>query len=104
MEFNEKGKLKKLTEAYGTPNYISPEVIKGKYDTKTDVWSCGIVLYAILSGQTPFQGETVKQITNAISKAKIDYTMPPGKYFSKLSIQFLGQLLEKNPDKRISAC
>lgn len=45
---------KKMHALVGTPYYIAPEVIKGEYDFKCDVWSCGIILYIMLLGNPPF--------------------------------------------------
>ena len=56
----EKKNDKKLTALVGTPYYIAPEVIKGEYDEKCDVWSCGVILYLLLSGMPPFVGHTEK--------------------------------------------
>ena len=51
-----------MFESVGTPNYISPKVLKGKYNQKCDIWSAGVILYAMLSGTFPFKGKSDKDI------------------------------------------
>ena len=50
----------KLTLPTGSPLYMAPEVIQGLYDNKCDVWSCGILMYYMLTGNYPFKGASLK--------------------------------------------
>lgn len=46
----------------GTAYYIAPEVLGGTYNSKCDLWSCGVILFILLSGMPPFSGQTDKQV------------------------------------------
>lgn len=47
----------------GTYEYMSPEILeRGKHSQKLDIWGLGILLYEMLHGETPYQGETLEQI------------------------------------------
>ena len=48
------GSEKELSGMMGTLYYMAPEVIRGKYDKRCDLWSLGVITFVILSGQFPF--------------------------------------------------
>ena len=52
----------KMHTIVGTPYYVAPEVLQGSYDFSCDVWSLGIILFIILCGYPPFEGDNNKEI------------------------------------------
>jgi serine/threonine-protein kinase len=51
----------------GTPSYMSPEQVRAEpVDARADVWACGVLLYALVAGRSPFEGENLGQVTYAI--------------------------------------
>ena len=85
----------------GTVAYMSPEQARGKpADNRTDIWAFGCVLYEMLAGQKPFQGETVTDVLAAVvtsepSWEKLPDTTPP-------AVQhLLRRCLQKAPNRRL---
>ena len=62
---------KKLKTKVGTAYYVSPEILKGEYSEKCDIWSAGVILYILLSGDPPFNGPNDVSIYQKISEMKL---------------------------------
>ena len=93
----------KISFRFGTPYYIAPEVLQESYNEKCDVWSIGVILYLLLVGQAPFDGEDDNVICQKIVSEEVNYNIKRIKELSSESVDLMKKLLEKNPDKRISS-
>ena len=96
-------KKKKLRGIIGTSIYCSPEVVDNLYDERSDEWSCGVLMYILLSGVAPFMGETEEEIFEKIKKCKYDFSPAPFKKVSKNCKDLIRRLLEPKKQYRIKA-
>ncbi len=91
----------KLTEAMGTPDYISPEQVKGKRgDARSDIYSLGIMFYEMLTGKVPFTGPNPFVIMN---ERLLNHPIPPREVNPEISPQLqeiIYRALEREPNKR----
>jgi calcium-dependent protein kinase len=93
---------KNFEDTIGTLIYCSPEVLKNNYNKKCDIWSCGVLMYVLLSGHFPFFGKTQKEIKKNILSGKFTFNE---KYFSHISDKakdLISKCLIYNKNKRIS--
>ena len=87
--------------ALGTPNYISPEQLKGQpIDRRSDIFSLGVVFYEILTREKPFKGDTISALIYSIL-----HTDPPRPSEINLDIprifdKIIAKALVKDPDLR----
>ncbi|KAG8446635.1 hypothetical protein GDO86_014184 [Hymenochirus boettgeri] len=96
--------VKEVREILGTPEYVAPEILNYEpISTATDMWSVGVLTYVMLTGVSPFQGDTKQQTFLNISQVNVQYTQEEFDGISKLAVEFIKSLLIKNPRKRISA-
>ncbi|XP_062581534.1 5'-AMP-activated protein kinase catalytic subunit alpha-2-like isoform X9 [Saccostrea cucullata] len=87
-----------LRTSCGSPNYAAPEVISGKLyaGPEVDIWSCGVILYALLCGTLPFDDEHVPTLFRKI-KSGI-FAVPD--YLNKEVVSLLCMMLQVDPLKR----
>lgn len=90
-----------MTERCGTPAYIAPEVLqeKGYSGCKSDLWSAGVVLYAMLYGSVPFKANNMAELQDQIRAGdyKLKDTVPaPAR-------DLISKILEIDPKKRLSS-
>ena len=90
-----------------TPNgslfYVAPEVLDKAYTSKCDIWSMGVVLYILLSGQVPFPGEDASKIINAVKKGEFTFQHDGFAQVSDLAKDLICKCLAKDPSQRCTA-
>ncbi|KFM77241.1 5'-AMP-activated protein kinase catalytic subunit alpha-2, partial [Stegodyphus mimosarum] len=87
-----------LRTSCGSPNYAAPEVISGKLyaGPEVDIWSCGVILYALLCGTLPFDDEHVPTLFRKIKSG----IFPIPDYLNKSVVNLLVYMLQVDPMKR----
>ncbi|XP_049890014.1 death-associated protein kinase 2 [Epinephelus moara] len=88
----------------GTPQYIAPEVINCEpLSTAADMWSIGVITYILLSGLSPFQGDTDEETLRNITVINYEFAARYFSMTSSMARDFIQKLLVKNPNDRMTA-
>jgi serine/threonine protein kinase len=92
-------------QVLGTPNYMSPEQVKGyPVDGRSDIFSLGVMLYELVTGEKPFGGQNITTViykiinVNPIPPRELDPTIHPGLNY------IIAKALAKSPDERYPTC
>jgi len=91
----------KLSQVMGTPDYISPEQVKGKRgDGRADIYAVGVMLYEMVTGKTPFTGENPFKVMN---DRLLNYPVPPRELDPSISPELqeiIYRAIERDPKNR----
>ena len=83
----------------GTPDYLSPEMIRQQgHDQRLDIWNLGVLLFEMLTGRPPFSGNNQRELFDNILKLRISYP----KDFPKVARDLVSKLLKPTPKDRLS--
>ncbi|KAI9737931.1 MAG: hypothetical protein M1834_009301 [Cirrosporium novae-zelandiae] len=84
----------------GSPHYAAPEVVCGmRYrGDRADVWSCGVILYALLTGGLPFDGDSIEETLELVRSAK--YFMPTD--ITRDAQDLIWRILQPHPEARLT--
>merc|ERR1719498_937937 len=92
-----------LTTKAGTPYYVAPQVLAGKYDHISDLWSCGVIMYVLLCGYPPFFGETDADVLAKVRLGNFAFNATDWKRVSEDAKNLIRMLLKMNPRDRYTA-
>lgn len=91
-----------MNRCCGTLAYTAPEVLRGRYTSQCDLWSLGIIVFVLLAGYMPFRGDNLQK-RQAITAGLYDWREDRWKDVSVDGQDFVKQLLQVNPEKRMTA-
>ncbi len=91
---------KMLETSCGSPHYASPEIVAGKsyHGAPSDIWSCGIILFALLTAHLPFDDTNIRNLLLKVQNGK--FNMP--KYLSPEAKDLIWRMLRIDPEIRIT--
>jgi len=92
-----------MTTKAGTPYYVAPQVLAGKYDHMSDLWSCGVIMFVLLCGYPPFFGDTDAEVLSKVRLGNFTFNASDWKNISDDAKGLIRCLLKMNPKDRHTA-
>merc|ERR1712232_1186829 len=87
----------------GTPYYVAPEVLDGRYAEKSDVWSIGVIMYILLCGSPPFSGNDTMGVLDSVKRARLVFDKKEWKHISSDAKALIKALLTRDQFQRPDA-
>ncbi|KAL8274699.1 hypothetical protein Esti_001414 [Eimeria stiedai] len=97
------GRSHKFSSVVGTPYYVAPEVLFGKYGSECDIWSTGVILFILLCGYPPFHGKDNQAILKKVQAGEFTFDPRHWKRISEQAKDLVRRCLTYVPSKRITA-
>ena len=92
-----------MTNQVGTPYYMSQDILNGKYDRSCDLWAVGVVVYILLCGYPPFNGNNDNEVHESTQRGHVVFERCVWSNYSAASRDFVKQLLSSDMSTRIGS-
>lgn len=94
-----------LQTSVGSPAYAAPEIFSNvkSYDKAVDMWSLGVIVFVLLSGEPPFYGQSIHELVTRIMQVRYDFDSPIWSMVSTDAKDLIRKLLVKDASKRYTA-
>jgi len=93
-----------LTKQCGTPFFVAPEILmRSPYDQKSDMWSCGVIMFLLLGGDLPFSARSQKDLFRSIVRGKYEFEEPGWTHVSEEAKDLVRRMLVTDPSLRLTS-
>jgi len=92
-----------MSSRAGTPYYVAPQVLAGKYNHLCDMWSAGVIMYVLLSGAPPFFGHTDQEVLAKVKQGHLTFNSRDWRGISEDAKELVRTLVKMDPKDRLNA-
>ncbi|CAG9313838.1 CDPK1_15 [Blepharisma stoltei] len=89
-----------IDKPVGTPYYVAPEVLSGEYNEKCDIWSCGVILYVMLSGRPPFHSKSKRDLLKLVQSGPLEFPERHWNCISRDAIDLIKHMIDRDVNRR----